>query len=70
MNSKIVVLAGDGIGPEIMDSGLQVLAAVEKKCAHTFELEELPFGGAGILLFMYLLLSHIKVFIFRKCVSK
>ncbi|MGO3608829.1 MAG: isocitrate/isopropylmalate family dehydrogenase, partial [Enterococcus sp.] len=22
MNSKIVVLAGDGIGPEIMDSGL------------------------------------------------
>ncbi len=48
MNSKIVVLAGDGIGPEIMDSGLQVLAAVEKKCAHTFELEELPFGGAGI----------------------
>ncbi len=47
MNSKIVVLAGDGIGPEIMDSGLQVLAAVEKKCAHTFELEELPFWGAG-----------------------
>ena len=25
MNSKIVVLAGDGIGPEIMDSGLQEL---------------------------------------------
>ncbi len=25
MNSKIVVLAGDGIGPEIMDSGLQNL---------------------------------------------
>ena len=24
MNSKIVVLAGDGIGPEIMDSGLHL----------------------------------------------
>ncbi|MDT2599100.1 3-isopropylmalate dehydrogenase [Enterococcus hulanensis] len=48
MNSKIVVLAGDGIGPEIMESGLKVLAAVEKNCSSTFELEEMPFGGAGI----------------------
>ncbi|MGX7205167.1 3-isopropylmalate dehydrogenase [Enterococcus pingfangensis] len=48
MKNKIVVLAGDGIGPEIMASGLQVLAAVEKSCTHDFELEEFPFGGAGL----------------------
>ena len=28
---NIVVLKGDGIGPEIIDTALQVLAAVEKK---------------------------------------
>lgn len=48
MKNKIVVLAGDGIGPEIMTSGLQVLAAVEKSCIHEFELDEFPFGGAGL----------------------
>lgn len=48
MKNKIVVLAGDGIGPEIMESGLQVLAAVEKLCPRTFQLEKMPFGGAGI----------------------
>ncbi|WP_445449677.1 isocitrate/isopropylmalate family dehydrogenase, partial [Enterococcus faecalis] len=48
MNCNIVVLAGDGIGPEIMESGLHVLSAVEKMCQHTFELKEMPFGGAGI----------------------
>ncbi|MGF2942368.1 3-isopropylmalate dehydrogenase [Enterococcus xiangfangensis] len=48
MKNKIVVLAGDGIGPEIMTSGLQVLAAVEKNCTRDFELEALPFGGAGL----------------------
>ena len=48
MNKKIVVLAGDGIGPEIMESGLKVLNAVEKTCSSTFQLEKFPFGGAGI----------------------
>lgn len=48
MKSKIVVLAGDGIGPEIMDSGLKVLAAIEKQCAHKFTIEKQPFGGAAI----------------------
>lgn len=48
MKKKIVVLAGDGIGPEIMESGLKVLTAVEKHCQQSFELEERPFGGAGI----------------------
>src|SRR2546423_506279 len=34
----IVVLKGDGIGPEIIDATLQVLVAVEK-CAGTFHLD-------------------------------
>ncbi|EDN9146133.1 3-isopropylmalate dehydrogenase [Listeria monocytogenes] len=48
MTYKITSLAGDGIGPEIMNAGLQVLEAVAKKYNHTFEIERHPFGGAGI----------------------
>ncbi|MCE2141681.1 3-isopropylmalate dehydrogenase, partial [Streptococcus thermophilus] len=33
MTKKIVTLAGDGIGPEIMSAGLRVLKAVSKKIA-------------------------------------
>lgn len=28
MTKKIVALAGDGIGPEIMEAGLEVLASI------------------------------------------
>ena len=35
MTKEIVALAGDGIGPEIMEAGLQVLAAVADKFAFT-----------------------------------
>lgn len=48
MKKKIVVLAGDGIGPEIMESGLRVLSAVEKYCDDEFDYQPFPFGGAGI----------------------
>lgn len=48
MTKKIVALAGDGIGPEIMNSGLQVLAAAEALTGETFEIVEQPFGGAAI----------------------
>jgi 3-isopropylmalate dehydrogenase len=41
--STIVTLPGDGIGPEVMAAGLQVLAAVGE-----FEIEEQTFGGASI----------------------
>lgn len=37
MTKKIVVLAGDGIGPEIMDAGLEVLEAIAKKQALTMK---------------------------------
>src|SRR5215207_7617743 len=40
----IVTLPGDGIGPEVLASALQVLAAV----ADDLEYDERPFGGASI----------------------
>jgi len=48
MKKKIVVLAGDGIGPEIMASGVTILKKAVEHANITFEFEEHPFGGAGI----------------------
>lgn len=48
MTKKIVALAGDGIGPEIMDAGLEVLAAVAAKTGFDYQVAAHPFGGAGI----------------------
>ena len=48
MTKKIVALAGDGIGPEIMEAGLEVLASIAKKTDFDFEIVNQPFGGAGI----------------------
>jgi 3-isopropylmalate dehydrogenase len=47
-NYRIAVLAGDGIGPEVMREALKVLRAVEKKFALQFHAEEAPVGWAGI----------------------
>ena len=48
MTKKIVALAGDGIGPEIMEAGLEVLASIAEKKGFGFEIDRRPFGGAGI----------------------
>lgn len=48
MTKKIVALAGDGIGPEIMAAGLEVLAAVAAKTGFDYQVAAHPFGGAGI----------------------
>ncbi len=48
MTKKIVALAGDGIGPEIMEAGLAVLKAVTGQVGFDYEIEERAFGGAGI----------------------
>ncbi|GMA46032.1 3-isopropylmalate dehydrogenase [Tetragenococcus muriaticus] len=48
MKKKIVVLAGDGIGPEIMNSAIQVLKKVFENSYLRFDFEEHFFGGAGI----------------------
>jgi 3-isopropylmalate dehydrogenase len=45
---KIAVLAGDGIGPEVMREAIKVLRAVEKKFSLTAKLTEAPVGWAGI----------------------
>ena len=47
-DKKIVALAGDGIGPEIMEAGLEVLEAIAKQTGFDYEIEKRPFGGAGI----------------------
>ena len=48
MNLKIAILAGDGIGPEIMKQGVAVLDAVAEKCGHKFEYEEAICGAHAI----------------------
>ena len=44
----IAVLAGDGIGPEVMEQALRVLDAVEKKFGFTTERTTCYVGGAAI----------------------
>jgi 3-isopropylmalate dehydrogenase len=44
---KIAVLAGDGIGPEIVAQAVRVLKALVRD-GLKLELEEAPFGGAGV----------------------
>ncbi|MEO0369001.1 MAG: 3-isopropylmalate dehydrogenase [Pseudomonadota bacterium] len=43
----IAILAGDGIGPEIMTEGVKVLKAVESRNDVEFELIEAPFGASA-----------------------
>lgn len=45
---KIAVLAGDGIGPEVMEQALRVLDALEKKHGFATERTACFVGGAGI----------------------
>ena len=47
-NFKIAVLAGDGIGPEVMAEALRVLKAVGKKFDLQFSFNEKRVGGAAI----------------------
>jgi 3-isopropylmalate dehydrogenase len=48
MTGRIVVLPGDGIGPEVTREAVGVLRAVARKYGHDFTFEEHPFGGASI----------------------
>jgi 3-isopropylmalate dehydrogenase len=45
---KIVVLPGDGIGPEVVAEGVKVLRSVERRFGHRFDLDEHIVGGAAI----------------------
>lgn len=44
---KIAVLAGDGIGPEIMLEGIKVLRVIEERNDVSFDLIEAPFGAGA-----------------------
>jgi 3-isopropylmalate dehydrogenase len=45
MKKKIAVLAGDGIGPEVMEQTLRVLDCVANKFKHQFEILTAKIGG-------------------------
>ncbi len=47
MRLKIAVLAGDGIGPQVMKEALRVLNAVAKGFGHTLEFKEALVGGSA-----------------------
>ncbi len=48
MTYNIVLVPGDGIGPEIVDSAVTVLKAVGAKFGHAFRFETVLAGGAAI----------------------
>ncbi|MCF6766783.1 3-isopropylmalate dehydrogenase [Thiotrichales bacterium 19S11-10] len=47
MEKTIAVLAGDGIGPEVMDSAIKILKTIEKKYKHQFTYKEALVGGSA-----------------------
>ncbi len=48
MQATIVVLPGDGIGPEVTAEAVRVLEAVAERSGHTFHFSEHLIGGAAI----------------------
>lgn len=48
MKKTIAVVAGDGIGPEVIRAAISVLDQCAKAFGHRFEFVNLPFGGAAI----------------------
>lgn len=48
MDKKILVLKGDGVGPEIVNQAVKVLDVVAKKFNHKFEYKEAYIGGIAV----------------------
>lgn len=48
VNARIVLLPGDGIGPEVTAEGRRVLEKVASRFSHTFEFSSHPIGGNAI----------------------
>ncbi len=48
MNFNLIVLPGDGVGPEVTDEAVKVLRAVGKRYGHSFNLNTRLVGGAAI----------------------
>ena len=49
MDARIVLLPGDGIGPEIVTQAKRVLESVATRFGHSFEMPEHLIGGLAIL---------------------
>ena len=48
MNFNLVVLPGDGVGPEVIAEAVKVLQSIGKRYGHTFNLDQRLVGGAAI----------------------
>lgn len=48
MKAKIVLIPGDGIGPEIVNEGKKILEVIAKHYGHEFHFEEIDMGGVSI----------------------
>ena len=48
MSRRILVLPGDGIGPEIVDEALKVLAVLDDGADAGFEIDRSPIGGEAV----------------------
>src|SRR2546427_11991220 len=48
MNLNIVVLPGDGVGPEVTEQAVRVLREIASTHGHNFHFEEHPAGGKAI----------------------
>jgi len=48
MQAKIVLLPGDGIGPDVVREGVRILNVVAQKFGHQFNFEEHQIGGGAI----------------------
>jgi 3-isopropylmalate dehydrogenase len=45
---RILLTPGDGIGPEVLEEAVKVLAKIQKRFKHEFQFEEEVIGGAAI----------------------
>lgn len=48
MHAAILILPGDGIGPEVTAAAVAVLEAVGARFGHTFDIRSAPMGGAAL----------------------
>ena len=48
MNKNIILLPGDGIGPEVTREALKVIETIGAKYSHTFTFEEYLLGGSAL----------------------
>jgi 3-isopropylmalate dehydrogenase len=49
MKLKILITAGDGIGPEVTNEAVAILKEVASLCGHTFEFDAKRIGGVAIV---------------------